>query len=101
MSYLIEPAVDIAIEEIRQRPELLANLLLAGDDRSIMMERRANVVRIMYLKNYEPATQRLVAEARAEYQVKKEGGYSREQAFADLWAAETEIAEQLSGCNEA
>lgn len=91
----LEPTVDIAVEEIRQHPELLTNLILASEDRSIMLEKRAGTVRVTYLKKYSSEARRMVAEARLAYVEQSKRGYDREQAFHDLWQAQAEIAEQL------
>ena len=100
MNKVLEPTVDIAVEEIRQHPELLANLILSGDDRSIMLEKRADMVRITYLKSYDQETRRILAEARQTYGDQKARGYDREQAFRDLWQAQEEIAEQRRKIDE-
>lgn len=95
MNKVLEPTVDIAVEDIRQHPELLTNLILASEDRSIMLENRAGKVRITYLKSYAPETRRLLAEARQSYLEQKAHGYDREQAFQDLRQAQEEIAAHL------
>lgn len=100
MNKVLEPTVDIAVEEIRQHPELLANLILSGDDRSIMLEKRADMVRITYLKSYDQETRRILAEARQTYTDQKARGYDREQAFQDLWQVQKEIAEQRRKIDE-
>ncbi|MCB0065422.1 MAG: hypothetical protein KDE19_25025 [Caldilineaceae bacterium] len=89
-------STDITVEEIRNHPERLVNLVLASDNRSLVLERRADIVRITYVKNYGQDTRRIVAEARQAYASQRAQGYSREQAFHDLLQAQAEIAEQLN-----
>ncbi len=98
-NFLLE-STDITIEEIRNHPERLVNLILADDDRSLMLEKRAGTVRITYLKNYDLNTQRIVAEARQAYSAQQADGYSREQAFQDLLQAQEEIAKQLNNTDK-
>ncbi len=95
MNKLGESTQDIAIADIQLHPELLSDLILSNDSRPIMVEKQADVVRITYLKTYDPKTKRIVAEARQEYLAKKQAGYSREQAFQDLMEARNEIAQHL------
>ena len=86
----------ITVEEMRNHPERFVDLILANNDHSLMLERDADVIRITVLKRYTQHTRQLVAEARQAYIAQQASGYSREQAFQDLLAAQTEIAEQLS-----
>ena len=86
----------ITVEEIRDHPERLVDLILANNDHSLMLERDADVIRITVLKRYTQHTRRIVAEARQAYAAQQASGYSREQAFQDLLEAQTEITEQLS-----
>lgn len=89
-------STDIAVDEIRNHPERLVDLVLASNDRSLILERRADVVRITYLKPYTQDVQRVVAEARQAYATQKAEGYDREQAYQDLLQAQTAIAEHMS-----
>lgn len=93
-------STDITVEEIRNHPERLVNLVLAGNERSLVVERRADIVRITYLKSYDRDTRRIVAEARQMYDAQKMQGYGRKQAFHDLLQAQAEIAEQLNSTDE-
>jgi len=95
MNKVLEPTVDIAVEDIRRHPELLTNLILAGEDRSIMLEKRADKVRITYLKSYTPEARRILAEARQSYLEEKAQGYDRDRAFQDLRQAQEEITAHL------
>ena len=89
-------ATDISVEEIRNHPERLVNLILASDDQSLMVERHADMIRVTFLKSYDQKTRRIVAETRQAYVARSTVGYSREQAFQDLLQAKQEITEQLS-----
>lgn len=92
-------STDITVEEILNHPERLVNLILASDDQSLMLERRADIVRITYLKQYEKNIRRIVAEARQDYSIQRAQDYDREQAFRDLLQAQIEIAEQLNNAD--
>ncbi len=70
-------------------------MILSDDSPPVMVEKQADVVRITYLKTYDPKIRQIVAEARHEYLAKKQTGYSREQAVQDLLAVRHEIAAQL------
>ena len=57
-------STDITVEEMRDHPERLVDLILANNDHSLMLERDADVIRITVLKRYTQHTRRIVAEAR-------------------------------------
>ncbi len=99
MSKFLGVTQAITIEDFRLHPELLTNLILSAEDRSIVVEKRSNVIQITYLKLYSQEAKQLVAEARQEYQHKKSTGYDRNQAFADLITAKDEIIAQLAQPN--
>lgn len=83
-----------SLEDIRKQPELLTDLLMRYGDVSICLKKKGDMVHVMYIKQHEPELSRMIAEARQEYQVKNDRGYSRDQAFQDLSDAFTEISQQ-------
>lgn len=83
---------DISIEEIKKRPEIVTDWLLKDDEVSVIFEKRGKRVRFAYLRRYDSATMRILEVAKQEYAQKKQEGYSREQAFQDLIAAQQEIS---------
>ena len=78
---------DILVEDIRNEPELIADLLLSDDDVSVLLEKRGEVVHLAYLRTYDPQAVRLLEEAKAEHAQMSRKGYTREDAFRDLTEA--------------
>ena len=86
-----EQTQHMSIEDIRNRPELVADILLKSKDVSVIFERRGDKVRYAYLKAYDPESARIMREAKEEHNGLKEKGYTPEQAFEDFEQAREEI----------
>jgi len=85
----------ISVEDIRNNPELIADILLKEQDVSVIFERRGNKVSYVYLKAYDEESLRILREAKEEHRRRRERGYSREQAFGDFEDARWEIGRYL------
>lgn len=83
---------DIRVEDIRNDPELIAKILLSDEDISVLLEKRGDVVHLAYLRAYDAESVRVLEEAKAEHAQAGRGGYTREDAFGDLMAAQAEVA---------
>ncbi len=64
----------ISVEDIRNNPELIADILLKGQDVSVIFERRGNKVFYVYLKAYDEESLRILREAKEEHRRSREGG---------------------------
>ncbi len=95
MIHTSEKLPDILLEDIKERPELIAEFLFSEQDVSIILEKRGNVVHCAYLRTYDKNSTRLLKEAQEEYLQKEREGYTREQAFHDFMEVQDEITEQL------
>ena len=91
MEQLLEKSQHIAVDDIRNHPELIAKLFLEDRDVSVIFEKRGNKVRYAYLKTYDNESIRILQEAKDEHKMIKEKGYTREQAFKDFYEAREEI----------
>lgn len=85
----------MSVEDIRNNPELIADILLKEQDVSVIFERRGDKVSYAYLKTYDRESFRILREAKEEHRRCKERGYTRKQAFEDLEAAHREIDRHL------
>ncbi|CAN2039332.1 conserved hypothetical protein [Candidatus Magnetomoraceae bacterium gMMP-15] len=85
----------ISVKDIRNNPELIADILLKKQDVSVIFERKGDSVSYAYLKTYDRESLRLLQEAKEEHRRCKEKGYTREQAFEDLEEARGEISRYL------
>ena len=95
MEQLSEQSQHISVEDIRNNPELIANILLKDRDVSVMFKRRGNKVSYAYLKTYNKESVRILREAKEEHKKLGEKGYTREQAFGDFEEAREEIGRNL------
>jgi hypothetical protein len=95
MERISEEFQDILLEDIKNNPELITELLLKDQDVSVVLEKHGDTVRFAYLRTYDKETVRILKEAKNEYAQKKEEGYTKEQAFKDLIEVQDEINRQL------
>ncbi len=95
MEQLSEKSQYMSVEDIRNNPGLIAELLLKNREVSIIFERRGNKVRYAYLKTYDKESIRILEEAKKELKRFKERGYAREQAFEDFERVREDISEYL------
>lgn len=91
MAQVNQQAQQVSIEAIKRDPELITRLLLRERDVSLLFEKRGDQVRYAYLKTYNEESVRLLQEAKAEYEQRKQEGYTREQAFKEFEEAQEEI----------
>lgn len=87
---------NIDLDEIRERPELIIEMLFNENDVSMILEKRGNSVRYACLRTYDNECGRILDEAEKGYLQKKKDGYSKDQAFVDLTEALEEITAQLN-----
>jgi len=85
----------VSVEEIRNNPELIVQLLLKEQDVSVIFEKRGDKIRYFYLKTYDKESVRILQEAKDEHKRLREKGYTREQAFGDFEDARIEISKYL------
>lgn len=85
----------MSVEDIRNNPELIADILLKEQDVSVIFERRGDNVSYAYLKTYDRESLRILREAKEEHRRCRERGYTREQAFGDFEEAHGEIGKYL------
>jgi len=90
-----EQSQHMSIEDIRNRPEIVADILLKKNDISVIFERRGDRVSYAYLKTYDQESARILREAKEEHRALKEEGYTPEQAFEDFEQAREEIGRYL------
>jgi len=91
----MEQIQHISVEDIRNNPEIIADLLLKEQDVSVIFERRGDKVSYAYLKTYDRESLRILWEAREEHRRRRERGYTREQAFGDFEKARDEPVKVL------
>jgi hypothetical protein len=96
MEHVAENFQNIVLEDLKEHPELITEILCNDQDVSLILEKRGHTVRYAYLRIYDQESRRILEEAKTEYLQKKQQGYSREQAFKDLLAVEEEITTQLA-----
>jgi len=80
---------DFTLDDLREHPHLVTDVLLRDEDVSLLLERRGDTVRLACLRRYDRETTRVLAEAKNEHARKVKEGYTRDQAFADLREALT------------
>lgn len=83
----------IALEDLKAHPELLISLL-DEDDKTWVIRRKGETITVSPQRVYSEKTNRILAEAKAEYEAKEREGYTREEAFNDLEAVLEEIERQ-------
>jgi len=96
MEQITDRFQSIVLEDIRNNPELIMEILFNDKDISLILEKRGNTVRYAYLRTYSNDSRRILDAAKDEYIQKKKKGYNREEAFKDLTEALEEIATQLN-----
>ena len=95
MEQISEKSQYLSVEEIKKNPELITQLLFKDQDVSVILEKRGNKVRYVYLKTYDKESIRILEEAKKEHKRLKEKGYTREQAFKDFSEARAEMNKHL------
>ncbi|WP_133513043.1 hypothetical protein [Candidatus Thiosymbion oneisti] len=95
MEQVSEKSQHMSVDDIRNNPELIAQILLEDRDISVIFEKRGNEVRYAYLKTYEKESIRILKEAEDEHKRFREKGYTREQAFGDFEKAREEMKKYL------
>ena len=95
MKQISEQSQHMSVEDIRNNPELVAELLLKDRDVSVIFERRGDKVSYAYLKTYDKESVRILQEAKDEHKKFREKGYAHEQAFEDFEEAREEINKYL------
>lgn len=85
----------MSVEDIRNNPELIADILLKEKDVSVIFEKRGKNVTYAYLKAYDEESLRILREAKEEHRRRRERGYTREQAFGDFEEARGETGRYL------
>ena len=84
MEQISEESQHMSVENIRNNPKLIAELLLKDRDVSVIFEKRGNKVRYAYLKTYNKESIRILQEAKEEHKRLREKGYNRKQAFREF-----------------
>ena len=77
MEQISEESQHMSVEDIRNNPEIIAELLLKNRDVSVIFEKRGNKVRYAYLKTYNKESVRILQEAKEEHKRFREKGYNR------------------------
>lgn len=95
MEEISEESQHMSVEDIRNNPELIAELLLKDRDVSVIFEKRGDHVRYAYLKTYDKESIRILQETKEEHKRVREKGYNREQAFREFEEAREEISKYL------
>ncbi len=95
MEQLAEHSKYISVDDIRNKPELIAGLFLEDRDVSVIIEKRGNKVRYAYLKTYDNESIRILEEAKNEHREIRKKGYNRQQASVDFEDARNEISKYL------
>jgi hypothetical protein len=90
-----EQTQHMSIKDIRNRPELVTDILLKKKDICVIFERRGDRVSYAYLKTYDQQSARILREAKEEHNALKEKGYTPEQAFEDFEQAREEMGKYL------
>lgn len=85
----------MSVEDIRNNPALVADLLLKERNISLIFERRGDKVIYTYMKTYDEKSLRILREAKEEHKKRRESGYTREQAFEEFEDAREEIGKYL------
>jgi hypothetical protein len=84
-----------SFSEIQQHPKQVVELLAQEQDMVILVKREGDDITICSYPAYSQAVNDILEEAKAEYQVKKEHGYTREQAFQDFRESQKDISKYL------
>uniref|UniRef100_Q3AQW2 Uncharacterized protein n=1 Tax=Chlorobium chlorochromatii (strain CaD3) TaxID=340177 RepID=Q3AQW2_CHLCH len=95
-SQITEQFQQIGLDDLKIHPELLTDILSNKQDLSLILEKRGDIIRYAYLRTYDSDSRKILEEAKAEYCLKKEDGYSREEAFQDFEDVQHDIATQLA-----
>lgn len=82
---------EIPLEDVWAHPEVITDLFRGDGDVSVVLEKRGGTVRFATMRSYDRDDVRLIEEARADHRRRKDQGYSREDAFADLEAVYAEL----------
>lgn len=90
-----EKTYHMSIQDIKNNPELIAELFLKDQDVSLIFEKRGDKVRYAYLKSYKKESIKILKEAKEEHKRYKSKGYTHDQAFKDLEEARKEINKHL------
>ena len=85
----------MSVEDIRNNPALVADLLLKDHNISLIFERRGDKINITYMKAHDEESLRILREAKEEHKKHRESGYTREQAFDEFEEARKEIGKYL------
>ncbi len=86
---------EFLFSEVLVHPELVINFLTEGSDIALMVRREGDKVIVYPHQIYSDEVNEILEEAVAEYQEKKQTGYSKEQAFHDFKQAQKEISKYL------
>lgn len=95
-SQMTEQFQQIGLDDLKIHPELLTGILSNEQDLSLILEKRGHTIRYAYLRTYDTESRSILEDAKVEYRLKKEHGYSREQAFQDFEDVQQEITTQLA-----
>ena len=95
MEQLLEESNLMSVENIKNNPAIIADILLKQKDISVLFEKRGEKIGYAYLKAYSKESFEILRDAKEEYKKLKEKGYSRQQAFQNFEQARDEISRYL------
>jgi hypothetical protein len=82
---------DLPFEDIKAHPEIITDILSSDDSVSVILERRGDTVRFAAMRSYDSDAHRILEKARENHRQRESLGYTRDDAFADLEAVQSEL----------
>jgi hypothetical protein len=93
MSHIVTQRFSFA--DIQRHPRRVIDLLAQEQEMVILVKREGDDITICSYPTYSQEVNDILEEATAEHQVKKQGGYTREQAFQDFRESQKKISKYL------
>ncbi len=87
----------LSFSDIQQHPTQVVELLAQEHDMVILVKREGDDITICSYPSYSREVNDILDEAITEHQLKKQQGYTREQAFQDFRESQREISTYLQG----
>jgi len=84
-----------SFSDIQRHPKRVVELLAQEQAMVILVKREGDDITICSYPAYSQEVNDILEEAMAEHQVKKQRGYTREQAFQDFRESQKEISKYL------
>lgn len=97
MEQITENSSKMSVSELREHPEILANLIIQDDqDISLSVSKHGNEI-IVNRKTYTPEFISTLQRAKQMVKKKMDSGYTRQQAGKDFVKLQEEISDQFDG----